>query len=289
MGPAALLLVLVAALAHALWNFEAKTVPDGGVVFVYLYMAASALVWVPLAVLWLVFWDPETPAPTWLLGAVVSGALHIVYSITLQRGYTAADMNVVYPVSRGTGPLLTIVVSVLLLGERPPPVALAGALVVVAGVVIIATGSSTGAGLRARRAGLVYGLATGASIAAYTLWDDHAVNALAVPPLPYFALGLLVQVLVLAPASWHDRERARLVWSVHRRQVVAVALLSPLAYVLVLQAMRMAPVSLVAPARESSIVVGSLLAWLVLREPHPARRLVGAAVVLAGIAALVAG
>jgi drug/metabolite transporter (DMT)-like permease len=289
MGPDALLLVLVAAFAHALWNFEAKTVPDGGVVFIWLYMAVSALVWVPLAVLWLVLWHPETPAPTWLLGAAVSGALHIVYSITLQRGYTAADMNVVYPVSRGTGPLLTIVVSVLLLGERPPPVALAGALVVVGGVAVIATGSSAGAGPGARRAGLMYGIGTGTSIAAYTLWDDHAVNALAVPPLPYFALGLLVQCLVLAPAGWQDRERARQVWSVHRRQVVAVALLSPLAYVLVLQAMRMAPVSLVAPARESSIVVGSLLAWLVLREPHPARRLAGSVVVLVGIAALVAG
>jgi drug/metabolite transporter (DMT)-like permease len=72
----------------------------------------------------------------------------------------------------------------------------------------------------------------------------------------------------------------------HRREIVVVAALSPLAYVLVLQALTMAPVSLVAPVRESSIVVGALLSWLVLREPHPARRLLGAVVVLVGVAAL---
>ncbi len=72
----------------------------------------------------------------------------------------------------------------------------------------------------------------------------------------------------------------------HRREVLAVAVLSPLAYVLVLQALTVAPVSLVAPLRESSIVVGALLGWWLLGEPRPARRLVGAAVVLGGIALL---
>ncbi len=288
MGPGALTLVLVAALAHALWNFAAKRVPDGGTVFVQLYFALSAALWVPIALSWLVV-HPAEPDAGWLLAIAVTGVLHVVYSVTLQRGYAVGDMNLVYPLARGTGPLLTVVVSVALLGERPPPVALAGALVVVAGVVVIATGQMSHGEEAARRKGMVYGVATGASIAAYTLWDDHAVNALAVPPLPYFAFGCLVQCLVLAPQTWRDRDQARWVWAEHWREVVVVAVLSPLAYVLVLQAMRLAPVSLVAPARETSIVVGALLSWLVLREPHPARRLVGSAVVLVGIIGLVAG
>ena len=68
------------------------------------------------------------------------------------------------------------------------------------------------------------------------------------------------------------------------REIAVVAVLSPLAYVLVLEAMRTAPVSLVAPARESSIVVGSLLAWWLFKEPDPLRRLLGAVIVLGGIA-----
>ncbi len=287
MGPQALALVLTAALAHALWNFAAKRVPDGGALFVQLYFVAAAVLWVPIGVVWLTV-HPATPDRGWVVGIVVSGFLHVVYSVTLQHGYGVGDMNVVYPLARGTGPLLTVAVAVLVLSERPPPLALAGALVIVAGVVVIATGRvpSTGGD---RRAGIVFGIATGASIAAYTLWDDHAVNELAVPPLPYFAFGCLVQCLLLAPSTWRGRDRVPGLWADHWREVLAVAVLSPLAYVLVLQAMRMAPVALVAPARETSIVIGSLLAWLVLHEPHPARRLVGSAVVLVGIIALVAG
>jgi drug/metabolite transporter (DMT)-like permease len=96
------------------------------------------------------------------------------------------------------------------------------------------------------------------------------------------------QCLGLTPGVWRRRRtgavRALLIR--HRREVLIVAVLSPLAYVLVLQALTLAPVSVVAPVRESSIVVGALLSWLVLREPHPARRLVGSVVVLAGVAAL---
>ena len=286
MGPEALALVLTAALAHAVWNFAAKRVPNGGAVFVQLYFAAAAVLWVPIALIWLAVY-PATPDWNWALAVVVSGILHVVYSVTLQHGYDTADMNVVYPLARGTGPLLTVAVAVLLLDERPAPLALAGALLIVAGVVVIATGRMPSHG-GDRRAGLIYGIATGAAIAAYTLWDDHAVNALAVPPLPYFAFGCVVQCVLLAPNTWRGRDQVRPMWADHWREVLAVAVLSPLAYILVLQAMRMAPVALVAPARETSIVIGSLLAWLVLHEPHPARRLVGSAVVLVGIVALLA-
>ena len=286
MGPEALALVLTAALAHAVWNFAAKRVPNGGAVFVQLYFAAAAVLWVPLALIWLVV-HPATPDWNWALAVVVSGVLHVVYSVTLQHGYDTADMNVVYPLARGTGPLLTVAVAVLLLDERPGALALAGALLIIAGVVVIATGRVPSHG-GDRRAGLIYGVATGTAIAAYTLWDDHAVNALAVPPLPYFAFGCVVQCVLLAPNTWRGRDQVRPMWTDHWREVLAVAVLSPLAYILVLQAMRMAPVALVAPARETSIVIGSLLAWLVLHEPHPARRLVGSAVVLVGIVALVA-
>ena len=66
--------------------------------------------------MWLVVGHPAAPDLGWLLAAVVSGVLHVVYSVTLQRGYDAADMNVVYPLARGTGPLLTVAVSVLAAG-----------------------------------------------------------------------------------------------------------------------------------------------------------------------------
>jgi drug/metabolite transporter (DMT)-like permease len=112
-----------------------------------------------------------------------------------------------------------------------------------------------------------------------------------VPPLPYFVLGLLLQLPFLAVlvARRNDPTPVRELWSSARTPALTVALCSPLAYVLVLRAMQLAPVALVAAGRESSIVVGAVFGWLVLREPRPARRLVGAAVVLAGIGLIAAG
>ena len=191
------------------------------------------------------------------------------------------DLNLVYPLARGAGPLLTFAVAVTVLGQRPGGVAVLGVLTVVAGVLLISLGRSHGHA----RAGAAWGLATGATIASYTLWDNHAVTALDVPPVPYFVLGIVVQLPVLAVLLRREGDPTPLreVWRATRVPVLAVAICSPLAYILVLRAMQLAPVSLVAAGREASIVVGALFGWLVLREARPARRLVGAAVVLVGI------
>lgn len=282
----ALGLVIFAAVVHAGWNLAAKRV-DAGAGFVSLYYTVSAVVCVPVAVTALVV-QHQRPQWTWLPVALLTAIFHVAYGIVLQRGYRVGDLSVVYPLARGSGPLLSIVAAVVLLGERPGWLGLAGALLVVAGVLVIGLGPRSARDARARRAGVFYGLLTGVTIAAYTLWDDHAVNALAVPPLIYFASGAALQSVLLAPAACRAGGGTGLLWRAHWREAVVVGVLSPVAYVLVLYAMRMAPVSLVAPAREVSIVLGGPAAWLLLDEPNPARRLAGSVVVLAGIAAIAA-
>ena len=154
---------------------------------------------------------------------------------------------------------------------------------VIGGIVVVATGRSV-AGRHGIRAGVVWGTATGIAIAAYTLWDSYSVTTLGLPPVGYFVTTCLWQVLLMTPTLLRrHREDVVPVVRSHGREVLLVAALSPLAYVLVLEAMRTAPVSLVAPVRESSIVVGSLLAWWLFMEPDPLRRMLGAAIVLAGI------
>lgn len=289
MTSSALALVLTAAVLHAIWNIAAKRVQGDGAAFVWWYEVFSTLLWLPVGLVSLA--RSDAPAGWALLvGPLVSAVLHLGYGLILQTGYDRADLAVVYPVARGTGPLLTVVVAVLVLGERPGTAALLGALVVLAGVAVVATGA--GAALRHRAAtGLRYGTATGVMIAAYTLWDDHAVTTLALQPISYFALGTAWQVVLLGPSVLARRRTSSPLAVLRRwwREVLVVALLSPGAYVLVLQAMRTTPVSLVAPVRESSIVVGALLAWWLFREPRPARRLLGAVVVLAGIALIALG
>jgi drug/metabolite transporter (DMT)-like permease len=158
---------------------------------------------------------------------------------------------------------------------------------VVAGVLLIALGR----GHHRVRAGVTWGLLTGATIAAYTLWDSFSVTHLDVSPLPYFVLGTVLQLpfLWLLLVRRTDPQPVAEVWRASRGAVLTVGLLSPLAYLLVLRALQLAPVALVAPARESSIVVGALYGWLLLHEPRPARRLIGAIVVLAGIVLIALG
>lgn len=287
MSTLALALVLVATLCHAVWNLAAKRVETDGFAFVWSYDLASVVLWAPLAGVVLLT-AGHAPSPALGLAPLVSGLLHIAYQLTLQTGYARADLGVVYPVARGVGPVLSMAVAILVLGERPGWAAGVGALVVVAGIVVVATGGAA-SGRRGVRAGVVWGGMTGFWIAGYTLWDSWAVTALAQPPVPYFVMSCLWQVVLMTPVLLR-RHRAALpgVWRTRWREIAVVAVLSPLAYVLVLEAMRIAPVSLVAPARESSIVVGSLLAWWLFKEPDPLRRLLGAAVVVGGIVLIAA-
>ena len=248
----------------------------------WLTATASAVLYLPAMLISLLIF-PVPDWRSWLLGVFGSAVLHLGYYLTLQRGYAVGDMSVVYPLARGTGPLLAVLIAVLALGERPGPSGLVGAAVVVAGVFVI--GFSDGVP-RFGTGGAAFGLLCGSLIALYTVWDAHAVTALEIAPLLFDWSNNLGRSLLLAPYAVLRRERVAEVWAAHRREVLAVALLSPLAYVLVLFAMRIAPVSLVAPGRELSIVLAGLLAWRVLGEAQPGRRLTGAAIVLLGVVLL---
>jgi drug/metabolite transporter (DMT)-like permease len=277
----ALALVLTAAVLHATWNLAVKgATGDDRVAFVWVYVVATSALWLPIGVVWVVV-AGDHPDWSWLFAPLVSAVLHIVYQLVLQRGYAEGDLNLVYPLARGAGPMLTFLVAVTVLGQHPGRLEVAGVLAVVGGVLLISLGGHASR----PRAGVAWGLATGATIASYTLWDNHAVNALGVPPVPYFVLNLVLQLPVLAVLLVRRRDPVpvRDVWASGRTAALAVAICSPLAYIFVLRAMQLAPVALVAAGRESSIVVGAVFGWLVLREPRPARRLVGAVVVLAGI------
>ncbi|MEC3977270.1 DMT family transporter [Amycolatopsis sp. H20-H5] len=287
MNATALSLVLVAAVVHAIWNLAAKRVSGGGATFVWLYYTISAVVFVPLIVGSLLL-EPDRPQWSWLIAAAGTSILHVAYGVVLQRGYAVGDLSLVYPLARGTGPLLSVLAAVLLLGERPGWIGLAGALLIVSGVLVISTGGRGGPVSGSRRAGVGYGVLTGFTIAAYTLWDAHSVTALGVPPVVYFGSGALLQSLLLMPYALKRRGRGEVaaLWRDYRKEAFIVGLLSPFAYLLVLFALKIAPVSLVAPARELSIVLGGLAAWLMLGEANAGRRLAGSVIVLAGIAAI---
>ena len=278
----ALALVLSSAFLHATWNLLAKRA-KGGIEFLWLFALLTVAVYAPVAAVYVYLVRPAFTT-THLALALVSGVIHVGYFVCLQRGYRAGDLSLVYPLARGSGPALATLLAMLALGERPGLQALAGTALVVLSVFVLTGGRAV---LRPdQRTAVYYGLATGVFIASYTVWDGYSVGHLGAVPLLFTFAGEVSRVVILAPAMvGRSRELAR-VWREHRLEALGVAVLSPLAYVLVLTAMQFTPVSLVAPTREISILIGTLLGARLLREGDGPRRIVGAIGMVLGVALL---
>jgi drug/metabolite transporter (DMT)-like permease len=203
-----------------------------------------------------------------------------------------SDLTVVYPVARGSGPLLTVLGAALWLHEPLSLTGGTGALLVCAGVFVIAGGpgllrrAHDAAGRARVLAGIRWGALTGAFIAGYTLVDGYAVKVLLVGPIVLDYLGNVLRLPFLAPAALRDRAALVQAWRTQWRHALVVAALGPLAYVLVLYAVKMAPLSHVAPARELSMLFAALLGGQLLGEGDRWLRLAGAACIAAGVVTL---
>lgn len=300
MPAAALALVLASALLHALWNLAAKRA-GGDQRFVLLVAIFIVLLWSPLGL-----WAAWGVVPRWGVAEwaciVASAATHVVYFTVLLKGYRASDLSVVYPVARGTGPLLSSVAAVALLGETLSPLGLAGVCGVAAGVFLIAGGPRLLLALRAAgggpvsgpealrvRQGIAWGMLTGVCIAGYTVIDGYAVTVLAISPILVDYFGNLLRIPFSLPGALRDLPATRAAWRATWRWALLVAVLSPAAYVMVLYALRLAPLSHVAPAREVSMLFAALLGGRLLGEADTRLRLMGAACIAAGVAALTLG
>jgi drug/metabolite transporter (DMT)-like permease len=285
----ALTLVLTAAFLHATWNLLAKYAGSeaDSAVFVWLSGSLAVVLYAPLAVAVVVLLKPRLGPPE-LLFMLGSGVLHLGYFLFLQRGYAVGDLSLVYPLARGTGPLLATAAAIAFFGERPSLLALCGVLLIVAGVFILTREPKDAQTMRSS-SGVAYGLATGVFIASYTLWDKHAVSALLIPPLLQDWGSNVVRALLLTPLAAHRRGEVRALWRAHKAAVLGVAVLAPLAYILVLTALAFTPVSYVAPAREVSILIATAMGAQLLVEGDARRRLLAAGAVVAGIVALALG
>ena len=324
MSPSAITLILLAAVAHASWNlFSKQAGAAGAACFVWLYVTVSAIIYAPVTA---VVIGVSHPRLSGLPAVFLAGtaAWHIAYTLLLQNGYRLGDLSVVYPIGRGTGALLAAVAGVVLLGERPGLVAAAGIALIVTGVLAIglpgrrdrrsqpaaaAQPASAGPAAPAARPGsaaqpgsaaeqvraapavqgTVFALLTGVCIAGYTVWDKYAVATLHTPPVVQDWATVAGVAVALAPVALRDRARLAGVWRSYRPQVLGAAVLVPLAYILVLTALRFTAVSVAAPSREVSVLFGVLLGRRLLGEHGLARRLGAAAAIVVGVVVIAVG
>ena len=282
----ALLLLLFSAFLHATWNLIAKQA-GGGSIFVWLFNAAASLIYLPVVLIML----PSTSLiPTWEAAFCMLGSalLHIGYFLLLNKGYAAGDLSLVYPLARGIGPLLSSLVAIVVLGEQPTAVALAGTCLIAVGLYILLSQGANLSKLSTSPA-IPFAVVTGMFIAGYTIWDKVAVSTVAVPPTLMYWGTTVGQTLLMLPYAIDNRTEVVAQWQTKKRYILSVAVLCPLAYILVLTAMVFTPVSYVAPVREVSILIGCYMGSRILNEGDAKQRLTATAVMLAGLFALSIG
>jgi drug/metabolite transporter (DMT)-like permease len=268
----AVALALGAAFLHAGWNVALAGARDTAAT------TAGLLVW-GLGLLAL---------PALLTGGVSSDAvpyiaasavLELAYFVLLARAYDGGEVSVVYPVARGSAPVVVLVFSAIALKEGVPAGAVVGIVAVAAGVLLVGLGGlctevGTKSALPLRDVG--FGLAIGAVIASYTLVDSEGVER--ADPIAYLTLAV-APCAVLYPLVTKTRPDVGV-----KTALTAAATFG--AFLMVLAAFRLAPAAPVAAVRETSVVIAALLAAVVLREPVDGRRLAGAVAVAAGVAAI---
>lgn len=265
MTSTAFLLALAAAFVHASWNLLIARERDTHAATAVALLAGCFVLAPAAAILWRV----DAAA---LPYAAASTMLELAYFALLAFAYERDELSAVYPLARGSAPVLVLVASAVALGTLPSALATVGIVLVAGGVLAVR-------GARWRGAGLALGV--GACLAAYTVIDKQGVRH--ANPLAYLELVLVLPTIVYT-------------FALRERLLAAVRTAAPIAgigtvgaYGLTLAALQLAPAAAVSAVRESSVVIGVILAALVLNEPVTRSRLIGAIIVAAGVAAIAAG
>ena len=291
-------LLLAAAVFHALANTLIKQARDK-LAFTWWMLGASSVLGAPI-----LFLMQSADLHGWPI-VVASGALEAVYFVALTRAYALGDLSQVYPMARGSAPLFTLLWAALFLHERPSALGVTGILSIVLGLYVInlpAPADWKRPLQSFKHPAARWALATGLLISAYSTVDKRGVEYF--DPIVYLYLILLVGWLALSP-QWLSADRRAALWGEVRPEVSAalrstlplpvrrrwsrlinVALCAALgnaAYVLVLAALRLSPVSYVGPTREVSVVIGTWIGVRFLGERGGAFRIMAAGLVVAGI------
>ena len=274
MQTSALLLALAAAFVHAGWNLLLSGSKDTHSATA-VALVTGAVVFAPVAV---VTWRVEASAWPYI---AASSALELLYLVLLATAYAVAAMGFVYPIARGSAPVIVLLAGALVSTARPSAAAAAGVLLVALGIVLV-----RGVRTKHRPRDLAMALAIGACIAAYTLVDKHGVAH--ANPLAYLQVVFSIAAIAYFAGAWRARGPAAIRAAVTPSSLVAGAGFFG-SYALTLAALRLAPAASVAAVRESSVVIAATALIVTGREPAAPGRFAGSALVAAGVALIALG
>jgi drug/metabolite transporter (DMT)-like permease len=274
----AVLLVIIVAVLHTGWHFILKNVGERQI-FSWWTLAVGCLFYVPLIVKGL-----PIPVKAWpyLLG---SAAVEVIYFVALVKAYEHLDFSFVYPLARGAAPAMIAVWAMVFLGERPHAGGITGLAILVLGLTVVGgAGIWTASSFKKLTAGGVgAALLISFWISIYSVIDGAAMRVMA--PDAYASLVLALTAVLLTPVIFlsHRPKQILEVWKSYRGRIFAAAVFMLAAFILVLEAYKLARVSYVAATREVSVILGALAGWHWLHEEFGAIRTIGAVLIFAGI------
>jgi len=283
MSALALGIVLFAALCHAAWNFLAKK-SRSKLAFIWWFLLIASIGYLPM---FLYFWRDITVTPAGWACIVATGILHALYFWFMGGAYERGDLSLVYPLSRGSGPLFVPVLAVIFLQEQLSATGVGGIVLVIVGIYTIHlqafTVDSFFEPLRAMRGSAsIWALCTGGTIAGYSLVDKVGVG-LVYPPA-YIYLMFVISLLLLSPlVLLRNRAALKAEWRVNRVPILIDGFLVLFTYMMILFAFRLSKVSYVVAAREVSIVFSALLGIFWLNEAHAPQKIAGSTLIALGV------
>lgn len=278
----ALCLVLVAALVHATWNYYLKKANANRTFWWVVYWLTASLT-LPLLLIFNFEAFRHVTVVGWMVIAL-SAPIHVCYGVVLQQGYRQSDYSIVYPTARGTGPLISVLAAIFILGNEPTIWGGIGILSILISIVLLTfPGLSRGptkAELSVKK-GILWGTLTGLFIAGYTFCDAWAVQqATGLTPITFYFPSLLVRALIFTPfivvkKTWHEEVKELFRSAQTRTSLIIVSVGSPLAFILVLYALTLSPLAYVAPTREVGMMLGVIIGGMLLKERMSCSRILG--------------
>jgi drug/metabolite transporter (DMT)-like permease len=276
------LLLVISAVAHAGWNFLARSAADRAV-FLWMAVGAASLLALPLVVT-----GDALSREAWLI-AGASGAIEALYFATLARAYRAGDFSLIYPMIRGVAPMLVALWAWLLLDQEIAVIGFAGIALVVSGLVFMGYAAWSRGIEHHRIAPRQLAVALAVPIIVSTASTVEAAGVRHADPLAFGIVTLAIATLLRAPAflTAPGRRRVRAELAVSWKRPLAAGLCVIAAFALSLVAMRRAPAGYVVAVREMSIVIAVIAGWRFLDESQGVLRLIASIVILAGVALIV--
>lgn len=272
----AIALLFSSAILHTTWNLLLKR-SDEKYLTTWWAVLAGSVIFLPV-----LLFTGLPSRETWIL-LILSVCLEVVYYALLSSAYDDADFSLVYPMARGTAPAFIALWSILFLDEALTPFGLAGLIIIIVGLVIVGSNGLFVKHERPHTKGIIFALVIALLISIYTTIDGAAVKQTSA--FPYAIVVFFLAPVATSPVVFKrfGRQRMFSVWKMNRNHIIAIGLLTVLAYLLALVAYSTAPISYSGAIREVSVVLGAFAGWKFIGEKMGVRRLIGSVIIFIGI------